>query len=232
MSEEEQAKRILFDVGHNEMLDITEPEFEDFKDFLKRIGHEIWQLNQTPINEDMLIDYDILFVGAPKSAKFEEEEILEILKYLRNGGAMVLVQNAGGDQHNGTNLNTIASHLGFQFNADYLYHETDYEADDGYQTVSKGIAMDPLTMGVTSIFSGACCTLEIEDTSGAKPLVFSHEPWPEGRRHIAVYGFFELGRFLATSLPLFQHIKRRDNEMLIQSMLYWLGEIRHPDTMY
>ena len=214
---EEEPKRIIFDIAHGETMDITAPEFADFKDFLKENNYEVWQLNQTPMTEDMIKDYTILFIGAPKSAKFEEEEVVEIMRYLKEGGAMVLVQNAGGDQHNGTNLNTIASHLGFQFNADYLYHEIDYENDDGYQTISKGVALDPLTMGINSVFSGACCTINVKDDSSAKSLIFSHEPWELGRRNIAVYGYYGLGRFLAASVPMFQNIKSHDNAFLIQS---------------
>lgn len=230
--EKQEVKRIIFDIAHGETMDITAPEFQDFKEFLKSNNYEVWQLNQSPLNEEMVKDYTILFIGAPKSAKFDEEEVVAIMKYLKDGGAIVLVENAGGDQHNGTNLNTIASHLGFQFNADYLYHEIDFENDDGYQTISKGVALDPLTMGINSVFSGACCTIQIKDESAAKSLIFSHEPWELGRRNIAVYGYYGLGRFFATSVPLFQYIKSHDNAFLIQSILYWLGELRSADTMF
>ena len=231
MSQEEEPTRILFDVGHGEQLDITAPEYEHFKEFLKENNYEVWQLNQTPVNAEMLKEYSIFFIGAPKNTKFEEEEITEILSYLREGGACVIVNAAGGDQHNNTNLNTMASQLGHQFNGDYLAHEQDYENDDFYQVICKGISMDPLTMGVRSVFVGNSCTISIEDPSAAKSLVFSHEPWPESR-HIVVNGFYSLGRYFSCgTLDLFKNIKRHDNAFLLQSLLYWVSELRSESTM-
>ena len=162
------VKRILFDVGHGEILNIASDEYRDFKNFLKENNYEIWQLSQTPVNIDMLKDYDIFFIGAPKNTKFDEDEIVEILKYVRDGGAIVLANAAGGDQYNNTNLNSIATHFGYQFNGDFLAHESDFENDDFYACVCKGLAMDPLTMGVRSIFTGYTATIKIVDESGAK----------------------------------------------------------------
>ncbi|MHA1339660.1 MAG: hypothetical protein ACTSRZ_06015 [Promethearchaeota archaeon] len=226
----EKTKRILFDVAHGETIQITAEEYADFKEFLIENKYEIWQLSQRPLTYELIEEYDILFIGAPKQNKFDEEEIVEIFKYLREGGALVLVSNAGGDQYNGTNLNSIADRLGFQFNGDFLAHEEDYEADDFYQTVCKGVGMSPISMGVRSVFTGACCTIKIVDPSGAKSLVFSHEPFPEVR-HVAVHGYYELGRYFATSAPLFEFIKRHDNKFLLQSVFYWLSESRGSDDI-
>jgi hypothetical protein len=221
----EETKRILFDVGHGEKLDITSDEFKDFKEFLKKNNYEIWQLNQTPVNLEMLEDYSIFFIGSPKNTRFDEDEVTEILKFLRDGGALIIVNSAGGDQHNNTNLNSISNHLGHQFNGDFLAHESDFENDDFYQVVCRGISMDPLTMGVRSVYVGSACTINITDPSGAKSLVFSHEPWPESR-HVAVNGYYSLGRYVATSVELFKYVKRHDNSFLLQSLLYWLCELR------
>lgn len=218
-------KKILFDVGHGESLDITSEDWRDFKEFLKENNYEIWQLSQSPINIDMLKDYDIFFVGGPKNTKFEEDEIVEIVKYLREGGAIVLANSSGGDQHNNTNLNSIATHLGYQFNGDFLAHETDFENDDFYACVAKGVSMDPLTMGIRSIYVGYACTIKVVDESGAKSLVFSHEPWPESR-HLAVNGFMGLGRHFGACTDLFKYVRRHDNAFLLQSILFWLGEMR------
>jgi hypothetical protein len=224
------VKRILFDIGHGETLDITSEEFRDLKEFLKENSYEIWQLNQSPITMDMLKDYTMVIFGGPRNVKFEEEEVVEILRYLREGGAIVLANGSGGDQNNNTNLNAFATHLGFQFNGDYMAHETDYENDDFYDTVCRGVSMDPLTMGVRSIHTGYCCTLKIIDPSGAKSLEFSHEPWPESR-HVAVNGYFALGRYFATSLPVFKYVRHHDNAFLLQSVLYWLSELRDKDSL-
>lgn len=219
------SKRLLFDVGHGETLDITSDDYRDFKEFLKENKYEIWQLSQSPVNADMLKDYDIYIIGGPHNTKFEEEEIVEILKYLRDGGAIIIANTSGGDQHNNTNLNSMATHLGYQFNGDFLAHENDFENDDFYQCVVKGIALDPLVMGVRSIYAGNTCTIKIVDPSGAKSLIFSHEPWIESR-HIAVNGFMGLGRHLGCCVDIFKYARRHDNAFFLQSILYWLGELR------
>ena len=226
---EQKTKSIIFDAAHGNRLDITAPEFKDFKDFLKENNYEIWQLSQEA-NQEMLNDYDIFFIGAPKNMKFTEEEIVEIEHYLREGGAVILVNAAGGDQHNNTNLNTLANLIGHQFNGDFMAHEQDYENDDFYQCVCKGVSMDPLTMGVRSVYTGSACTIQINDPSAAKSLVFSHEPWPDSR-HVVVNGYHSLGRYISTSMELFKYVKRHDNSFLLQSLLYWLGELRDTSTM-
>jgi len=58
--------------------------------------------------------------GAPKNVKFDENEIVEILHYLRDGGAIILISGSGGDEYNSTNMNGIANHLGYKFNPDFF----------------------------------------------------------------------------------------------------------------
>ena len=224
--EEEKPKRILFDVAHGETIAIDSDEFKDFRTFLAENNYEVYKLSQKPLNSDLIEPYTMLMIGAPKNATFTEEEIVELMKYLREGGAILIIHSAGGDQYNNTNLNAVASHLGYFFNADYMAHETAFEGDDFYATFSKGIALDSLTSGVRSIYTGNTCTMKINDASGAKKLVFSHEPWPESRI-CAVYGYYSLGRHLGLTSPdILKYIKRHDNMFFVQSILYWIGELR------
>ena len=222
----EEVKRLLFDSSHNEVLDITADEYKPLRDFLKENNYEVYKLSQSPITSDLIEDYTIFIIGAPTNSRFSEEEILEIMKYLREGGALILIHQSGGDQYNNTNLNDIAKHLGYVFNPDYLAHETDYDGDDYYKTICKGISLDSLTMGIRSVYTGNTATMKIEDPSGAKALIFSHEPWPESR-NLAVYGFYSLGRHLGiSSLELVLNTKRNDNSFFLQSVLYWLSTLR------
>jgi len=224
--EEEPIKRLLFDASHNEVLDITSDEYKPLREFLKENKYEVYKLSQSPITADLIEDYTIFIIGCPVNSKFSDEEITELMAYLREGGALVLIHQSGGDQYNNTNLSDISKHLGYQFTAEYLAHENDFEGDDYYKTISKGVSLDPLTMGIRSIYSGLSGTIKINDPSGAKSLVFSHEPWPESR-HIAVYGFYSLGRHLGiASLDMVKQTKRHDNAFFLQSTLYWLSTLR------
>jgi hypothetical protein len=224
--EKEPPKRLLFDAGHNEVLDITADEYKPLREFLKQNNYEVYKLSQSPITADLIEDYTIFIIGAPTNSRFTDEEIKELMSYLREGGAMVLIHQAGGDQYNNTNLSDLAKHLGYVFNPDYLAHETDFDGDDYYKTISKGISLDSLTMGIRSVYSGNTSTLKINDPSAAKSLIFSHEPWPDSR-HLAVYGFYSLGRHLGVGgIDIIRHIKRNDNAFFLQSTLYWLGTLR------
>ena len=223
---DEPVKRLLFDASHNEVLDITSDEYKPLREFLKKNNYEVYKLSQSPITADLIEDYTIFILGAPTNSRFTDDEIKELMSYLREGGALILINQAGGDQYNNTNLSDISKHLGYVFNADYLAHETDFDGDDYYKTISKGISLDSLTMGIRSVYTGGTCTLKINDASGAKSLIFSHEPWPESR-HLAVYGFYSLGRHLGVGgIDIIRHIKRNDNAFFLQSTLYWLGTLR------
>ena len=133
--EEEEVKRLLFDSSHGEVLKITDDEFKHLRSFLKENNYEVYNLSQSPITADLIEDYTIFIIGAPTNNRFTEEEITELMRYLREGGALMLIHQAGGDNYNNTNLNDIAKHLGYEFNSDYLAHEQDYEGDDYYKTV-------------------------------------------------------------------------------------------------
>ncbi|MHA1150052.1 MAG: hypothetical protein ACTSR8_17595 [Promethearchaeota archaeon] len=221
----EEPKRLLFDSSHGEVLDITADEYKHLREFLKENNYEVYKLSQSPITADLIEEYTIFVIGAPTNNRFSEEEITEIMRYLRDGGALCLIHQAGGDNYNNTNLNDLAKHLGYEFRADYLAHEQDFEGDDYYKTISKGVSLDPLTMGIRALYTGNTCTIKINDPSGAKSLIFSHEPWPESR-HLAVYGFYSLGRHCGYGIDIIRNIKRYDNSFFLQSTLYWLGTLR------
>lgn len=226
VKEKEEPKRLLFDSSHNEVLDITSDEFKPLREFLKENNYEVYKLSQSPITADLIEDYTLFIIGAPVNSRFTDEEITEVMKYLREGGALAMIHQSGGDQYNNTNLNDLAKHMGYEFNADYLAHETDFDGDDYYKTITKGVSLDSLTMGIRSVYSGHTSTIKVADASGAKALVFSHEPWPESR-NIAVYGYYSLGRHVGIGgLDIFRNVKRNDNSFFLQSIIYWLGTLR------
>lgn len=221
----EEAKRLLFDIAHSESMELDSNDFTDFKEFLTKNNYEIYKLSMKPITYELIKDFTVLFIGAPKNDKFDESEVVEIMKFLREGGALVIISESGGDQYNNTNLNLISEQLGFEFNGDFLAHEEDYEGDDFYDVIVRGVGMNPITMGVRSLSVGPTCTLKITDESGAKSLAYSHEPYPE-TRNIAVHGYYALGRYFACGLHLLKRVKRHDNEFFLQSVFYWLSQLR------
>ncbi|HMF29862.1 MAG TPA: hypothetical protein VKK79_00495 [Candidatus Lokiarchaeia archaeon] len=229
-SPESQVKRMLFDTAHAETMNLGTDEYKDFRDALAEWNWELYALSMKPVTAELLKDYTVFFIGSPKGDRFTEEEIVEIMHFLRDGGAMCMISASGGDQYNNTNLNDIAEQLGFLFNGDFLAHEEDFEGDDFYDTICKGTGMNPLTMGVRSLYTGPTCTIKIVDPSGAKSLAYSHEPFPESR-HVAVHGYYGLGRFFSAAVPMFRYIKRHDNKFFLQSVFFWLSQLRLDSEM-
>ncbi len=228
--QENLTRRMLFDTAHAESMNIADEDYKDFRDALGEWKWEVYSLSMKPVTAELLKDYTCFFIGSPKNDRFSEEEIVEIVRYLREGGACCIISASGGDQYNNTNLNDIADHLGFMFNGDFLAHEEDFEGDDFYDTVVKGVGMSPLTMGVRSLYTGPTCTIKITDKSGAKSLAYSHEPYPESR-HVAVHGYYELGRFFAAAAPMFRYIKRHDNKFFLQGIFHWIAQLRLDSEM-
>lgn len=92
--------RIIVDISHNEAV-------EEFPSFA--LGEEDYEVeyidkNEGPIKFEKLEDFDVLFIGNiqhaknSKNDKLSPEELLEIKKFIGEGGGLLLTTGAGGDR--------------------------------------------------------------------------------------------------------------------------------------
>lgn len=100
----------LIDKAHNELFDIYEDNYSEFFHLLHEDLRIDLKINRDqPIQDDVLHDIDMFLIGCPKKAMINPEDIDTIVKYVREGGSLLVITDAGGDSANETNLNDLVS---------------------------------------------------------------------------------------------------------------------------
>jgi FMN-dependent NADH-azoreductase len=106
-------RTILFDLCHNEMLDIDDSDFTDFKSLLTRLNLKIKKNESDTISEKSLQSIDLIVIGNPIDNYFSNIEIKILLDFIRTGGSALIISEYGADYLQKTNLNDIiGTHLG------------------------------------------------------------------------------------------------------------------------
>ncbi|TFF85577.1 MAG: hypothetical protein EU518_00915 [Promethearchaeota archaeon] len=99
---------ILFDVSHNEMLNLSESEYSDFLNLLKTLNQDIIKNENSDITDELLVAIDILVIGNPINDYFSTSEINNIIDFVKQGGSLLLISEYGGDSLQKTNINDIS----------------------------------------------------------------------------------------------------------------------------
>jgi len=99
---------ILFDLSHNEMLNLSESEYSDFLNLLNTLNQEIIKNEKSEITEKILKNVDVLVIGNPINDYFSRSEISLIINFVKQGGALLLISEYGGDSLQKTNINDIS----------------------------------------------------------------------------------------------------------------------------
>ena len=103
-----QEKTILFDLCHNEMLNIEEGEFSDFKNLLKKANLKVKINKSENLTKSDILDADIMVIGNPIDDYFSVQEIKLICDFVRTGGSLLLISEYGADFLQKTNLNDLS----------------------------------------------------------------------------------------------------------------------------
>lgn len=99
---------ILFDLVHNEILNIDEKDFSQFLGLLEGLSVKIKKNETKDLTEKLLSNVDILVIGNPVDNYFSNLEIRDITDFVREGGGLLLVSEYGADFLQKTNLNDIS----------------------------------------------------------------------------------------------------------------------------
>lgn len=99
---------ILFDLSHNEMLNLSESEYSDFLNLLNTLNQDIIKNEKSEISEKILKNVDVLVIGNPINDYFSRSEISLIINFVKQGGALLLISEYGGDSLQKTNINDIS----------------------------------------------------------------------------------------------------------------------------
>lgn len=246
-------RTIIFDLCHNEMLNIEEEEFSNFNTLLKRLNLKIKKNETETITEKVLQNTDILFIGNPIDNYFSNIEIKTICDYVRVGGSLILVSEYGADYLQKTNLNDISgNHFGIFFEKNLIKEMKEDDEKSSSMIQIEDFDKHYITNGLRELKIGGTCSLFLNKE--ARPLlqskkhgiwseVFSKskEQWvkeKEQQQIIASYTEYGKGKVIALGdIDIFTNhssigIDSVDNHLFIQNFIEWLlKSVEEPNVM-
>jgi len=159
-SEDEKTEhRIVFDEAHNNTIEIETSAYTDFVQlFFQQESFKIGKIMEE-ITSAKLKDYDLLIIGNPL-LPYTNNEINSILKFVNNGGNLLIVSDQGGDLVNQTNLCELLRHFGFYVLPNIIF-DTESYIDKVVWPIVKKFNTHPITSELSSIVVASVCTIEL-----------------------------------------------------------------------
>ncbi|MHA2367163.1 MAG: hypothetical protein ACXAC7_24645, partial [Candidatus Hodarchaeales archaeon] len=235
-------KTVLFDLTHNEMLNIDEEEFREFSNLLKRLDIKIKKNENGLITKEILENINLVIVGNPIDDFFSSLEIKHIVDHVRSGGGLLLLSEYGADYLQKTNLNDIAGKFGIFFEKNIIKEMNDNNKNCTSILHIQDFIKNQITKNIREIIIGGSCSLSLNKE--VKALLYSNErsvwsevynntseDWAkedEKQQIIAACTEFGQGKVVAmgdidifTSNPRIG-INSLDNRKFIQNIINWL----------
>jgi hypothetical protein len=244
-------KTILFDLCHNEMLNIEEEEFSDFKNLLKNLNLR-YKINKSEsLTKSGIQNTDIIVIGNPIDDYFSVQEIRLIGDFVRTGGALILISEYGADFLQKTNLNDLSGkNFGIFFERNLIK-----EIKDGKESSIihvKDFNQKKIINNLREIVFGGTCSLFLnnesrsliqtsEKNTWSEVLNSSKEEWvkeKEQKQILAAFTEYGQGKVLAFGdIDIFTTdskigINAFDNQQFLQNAIDWLLlEVEEPNVM-
>lgn len=244
-------KIILFDLCHNEMLNIEEEEFSDFKHLLKNLGLKVKINKSENLTKPDINNIDVLVIGNPIDDYFSNQEIKLICDFVRIGGSLFLISEYGADLLQKTNLNDLSGkHFGIFFEKN-LVKESLNGKDSSIIHIQEFI-QNELTNGLRELVIGGTCSLYLnkdaqkliateENNVWSEVFSNSKEKWIKEREQaqiLAAFSEYGQGKVLALGdIDIFTNdsrigINSSDNQQFLQACIEWLiKEVKEPNVM-
>ena len=237
-------KTILFDVAHNEMLNIEDKEFSEFSNLLKRLEINIKKNESEHLTKEMVREVDLLVIGNPIDNFFSTLEVKIIVDYVRSGGSLLLLSEYGSDYLQKTNINDISGKFGIKFEKNLIKEVNKANQNCTSIIHIQNFLKHQLTKHIREMKIGGACSVFL--SKDAKPLLQStEEAWPEifnsstekwikegeeEKQIIAAYSEFGRGKVIAIGdIDIFTSdsnigLNSFDNQKFIQNIINWLIE--------
>ena len=120
---------IGFDYSHKNKLNIEDPGFNDFVEYLFNSDLKLGKI-EAGITYEKLSDYNVFIIGVPiADSNLSSEEIESLTKYVKDGGSLLIINDKGGEIENKNNLNDLTKIFGIKFNPDQLFDNENYSKD-------------------------------------------------------------------------------------------------------
>jgi hypothetical protein len=245
---------IGFDNSHYNKLIIEDPGFSDFIEFLFNSDLKLGKI-EAGITYEKLSTYNIFVIGVPTSNyKLDSEEIEDLVKYVKDGGSLLIINDKGGEYENKNNLNELTQHFGILFNSDQLFDNENY-SEDISRPIIKDFKKHFITKDITQFIHSGGCTLIIDksvetDENDVRAIAFSSEgsAWhkyydsdkrnwieePVSNAPIIAVAHYGLGKVVIIgNLSLFSGFHKlsgiyaADNFKLISNIISWLLNKAH-----
>jgi len=153
-------KKIGFDSSHNNKLVIESNAFSDFIQYLFNSDFKVGKI-EAGLNYDKLSVYDLFVIGVPSGgAKISAEEIETLLKYIKNGGSVLIINDKGGDYENKSNLNELSKNFGIIFNSDRLFDSQKFSKENSRPIITE-FKSHFITREIKEFVYSNGCTLQI-----------------------------------------------------------------------
>ncbi|MHA1129266.1 MAG: hypothetical protein ACTSQI_09930 [Candidatus Helarchaeota archaeon] len=216
--------KICFDTTQNERGKLEE-NYTTFKTIAEKKGYSIKANLEFPITFAQLTHYDIIVFACPDRSKIRDFEINEITKYVKCGGAIIILGSSGGDRGRMTNLNDLCLKFGIKYNNDQVF---DDQHNYGIRNLAISTVFEdhPITKGLELVIIPSACSLSV--TKKAKGLVFSDEDADppnvpviavseHGQGRVAVLGSYDTFRdSIRAGIQVIQH------RILLENLLKWM----------
>ena len=238
---------IGFDHSHNNKLTIENNAFTDFIQFLFDSDFKLGKI-EAGLTYEKLNQYDLFIIGVPHlGPDFDVDEISALVKYVKDGGSLLVINDGGGDYENKNNLSELTKNFGIVFNSDILFDNKNFSKDNAHPII-KDFRSHFITRDIYQIIHSNGCTLvvdkSIEDKNiDVNSLAFSSEKtswhryftgneWQDkSEQHLPIIGatHYDSGKVIVIgNLSLFSSlnksygIKALDNFKLVINMISWL----------
>jgi len=243
---------IGFDYSHQNKLTIEDPGFNDFIEYLFNSDLKLGKI-EAGITYEKLSDYNVFIIGVPSAeSHFSSEELEYLIKYVKDGGSLLVINDKGGDIENQNNLNDLSNIFGIEFNPDQLF-DNEYYSKDISRPIIKDFRKHFITRDITQIIHSNGCTIEIDKSVETEDIdvsaicfsseqsawhkIFDGENWvdePIESAPIIAIGHYGMGKIVAIgNLSLFSGfhalygIHAADNFKLISNIISWLMNKTH-----
>jgi len=238
---------IGFDHSHNNKLTIENNAFTNFIQYLFDSDFKLGKI-EAGITYDKVSKYDLFILGVPHlGPELDADEIRDLVKYVKDGGSLLVINDGGGDYENKNNLSELTQNFGVRFNSDRLYDNEHFLKNNSHPII-KDFKSHFINRDISQIIHSNGCSLIIDKSiendnidvniiaySSEKTSwhsYFNGEDWQDiSEQYLPIICaiHYHLGKVLVignlsifSSLSKSYGIRSADNFKLVSNIISWL----------
>ena len=214
---------IYFDQTQNERgkLDST---YSELGKLLRDIDFDVEPYTEFMILAKNLKDVDVLVFGCPNSSKIRPPEIEVLKKYVKKGGALILLALSGGDRGLMNNLSQVSEEFGITF-ANTAVKDDRNNAGLPTMPIISDIASHPSTEDVDDILLPSACSLRL--SGKAIGIAFTSEMADPAKAPVVAVAESGKGRVMCVgTYEVFRRgggLKHKGNKVFAENAFKWLS---------